>query len=177
MKTILTILILGMMGAAVAQPLTGTNPNVITTFPGQADFEREVQRASEQFERAKLRYEEGTERARLNYIKLLEDNLEDRADGDPQAAEFETELARVRSLKLHSPKFEYTTYRWENNGPPVKMIHQDEGICYLSGVGGAFHGGAEVARVYIHEDGYWYLHGSTGHGFLVVNATAVKIGR
>lgn len=177
MKYVLTLLILGMMGPAVAQPLTSTDANTPATLPGQADFEREVKRASERFERAKRRYEEATERARLNYIKLLEDNVEDRAEGDPQAAEFEKELARVRSLKLHSPKFEYTTYRWENNGPPVKMIHQDEGICYLSGIGGAFQGGAEVARVYVHDDGYWYLHGSTGQGLLVVNATAVKMTR
>ena len=57
------------------------------------------------------------------------------------------------------------------------MIHKDEGFCYVADVGGAFNGGGEVARVYIGDDGYWYLHGSTGHGFLVVGAVAVKVAR
>ena len=157
--------------------LSPADTTVAAVLPGQADFEREVKTASERYERAKLRYDEATERARLNYIKVLEDNLGDRIDEDTRAAEYKKELTRVRSLKLHSPKFEYTNYRWDYNAPPVKMIHKDEGFCYLAGVGGAFDGGAEVARVYIGDDGFWYLHGSSGRGFLVVSATAVKLTR
>ena len=162
-------------GPAVPPPVTGTNAAAL--LPGQAEFERDVKAAREQYERAKLRYTEATERARLNYVKVLEDNLSDRVAGDARAAEFEKELARVRGLAFHSPKFEYTTYRWEHNAPPVKMIHKDEGFCYPADVGGAFDGGGEVARVYIGDDGYWYLHGSTSHGFLVVGAVAVKMTR
>ena len=182
MKVVIGLFIIGILGAAIAAPPDGpatshlpTESNATAILPGQTDFEREVKTASERYERAKLRYEEATERARLNYIKALEDNLGDRTDEDTRATEYKKELTRVRSLKFHSPKFEYSTYRWENNAPPVKMIHKDEGFCYLAGVGGAFHGGGEVGRVYIGDDGYWYLHGSTAHGFLVIGATAVKM--
>ena len=184
MKVVIGLLIIGILGvAAAAQPVgTATVPspadaNAISVLPGQVDFEREVKTASEQYERVKLRYDEATEHARLNYIKVLEDNLGDRADDGTRATEFRKELTRVRSLKFHSPKFEFTNYRWDHNAPPVKMIHKDEGFCYLADIGGAFDGGAEVARVYIGDDGFWYLHGSTGRGFLVVRATAVKMTR
>ncbi len=184
MKIVIGLLIIGILGAAAAAQPVGTaivpspaDANAGAVLPGQADFERGVKTASEQYERAKLRYDEATERARLNYIKVLEDNLGDRADEGTRATEFRKELTRARSLKFHSPKFEYTTYEWQHNAAPVKMIHKDEGFCYLADIGGAFDGGAEVARVYIGDDGFWYLHGSTGRGFLVVRATAVKITR
>ena len=184
MKVVIGLLFIGILGATVAaqpdapataQPLTGAN--VAALLPGQADFERDVKAASEQHERAKLRYTEATEHARLNYVKVLEDNLSDLVVKDARAAAFEKELTRVRSLAFHSPKFDYTTYRWEHNAPPVKMIHKDEGFCYLADIGGAFNGGAEVARVYVGDDGFWYLHGSTGQGFIVVRAIAVKMTR
>ncbi len=181
MKVVIGLVFMGILSAFVAaQPVGNAIPaspaeaDAATLLSGRTAFEREVLTANEQYDRAKLRYEESTERARLNYIKVLEDNLGDRGNEDSHAAEYQKELTRVRGLKFHAPKFEYTMYRWEHNAPPVKMIHKDEGFCYLADVGGAFHGGGEVARVYIGEDGYWYLHGSTAHGFLVVGAMAVK---
>ena len=173
MTVVVGLLIVGILGAATAAQPVGTTVGL----PGQADFERDVKLASAQYERAKLRYDEATERARLNYIKVLEDNSADLVGEGTRATEYKTELARVRSLKFHSPKFEYTTYEWQHNGAPVKMIHKDVGFCYLADIGGAFDGGAEVARVYVGEDRFWYLHGSTGRGFLVVRAIAVKLTR
>ena len=177
-------LVIGMLGAAVATQTPGhegslspDEANGTGLLPGQADFEKEIQSESKRYERARLRYEEATARARLNYIKTLEDNLENLADEDNRVAEYQKELERVRGLKFNSPKFEFTTYRWDYNEPPVRMIHKNEGFCYLSGLGGAFDGGAEGARVYIGDDGYWYLHGNSGRGFLVLGATAVKIVR
>ncbi len=184
MKVVIGLLFIGILGAAVAAqpggPAASPSPtitNAAAQLPGQADFEREMKIASEPYERAKLRYREATERARLNYIKVLEDHLSDMVVKDARAAEFEKELIRVRSLKPHSPKYEFNTYEWEHNGAPVQMIHQDEGFCYLADIGGAFNGGAEVARVYVGDDGFWYLHGSTGQGFMVVRAIAVKVAR
>ncbi len=184
MKMLLSFLFVALLGAAVAvQPgglAAGSTPaeaNATALLPGQADFEREVKTAHEHHERAKLRFTEATERARLNYIKALEINLSDLVVNDARAIEFEKELIRVRGLAFHSPKYEYKTWRWEHNAAPVKMIHKDEGFCYLADIGGAFHGGAEVGRVYIGDDGFWYLHGSTGHGFLVIGAVSVKITR
>jgi hypothetical protein len=146
-------------------------------LPGQADFELHLKSESEQYERATLRYDEATERARLNYIKTLDDNLSDLGEEDTNAARYQSELARVRAMKFRSPKFEYTKFRWDYNQPPVRMIHKDEGICYFTGIAGAFDGGAEAARVYIGDDGYWYLHGSSGRGFMVLEAIAVKMAR
>ena len=113
----------------------------------------------------------------VDLIKALEDNLDDLADEDNRVAVYQTELARVRCLNFNTPKFEFTTYRWDYNEPPVRLIHKDDGVCYLSGLDGAFDGGAEGARVYIGDDGYWYLHGNSGRGFLVLGATAMKITR
>lgn len=184
MKNVIGLLFLGILCATVVahpdapaanQPLTGTN--AVTLLPGQVDFDRDVKSATEQYERAKLRFTEATERARLNYVKVLEDHMSDLVVKDARAAEFEKELTRVRSLKFHSPKYEFKTYQWEHNAAPVKMIHKEEGFCYLADIGGAFHGGAEVARVYVGDDGFWYLHGNTGQGFLVVRAIAVKLTR
>ncbi len=183
MKVVIGLLVMGILGAVAAAQPGGTAADATSEtkttllLPGKIDFERDVKSASEQFERAKLRYEEATERARLNYIKILEDSAAACVSDEIRAAEFEQELKLVRGLKFHRPQFEYTTYQWENNAPPVRMIHRDEGFCYLSDIGGAFNGGGEVARVSIGDDGFWYLHGSTGNGFLVVRATAVKITR
>lgn len=41
------------------------------------------------------------------------------------------------------------------------MIAKEEGFCFLTEVGGHFAGGGESVRVYIGEDGYWYLHGKS----------------
>jgi hypothetical protein len=72
-------------------------------------------------------------------------------------------------------KYEYQTYEWKENQPPVKMIHKDEGFCYIMGFAGAFHGGGEWAKVNIGDDGYWYLSGDTKAGFLRVTAISVKM--
>ena len=55
---------------------------------------------------------------------------------------------------------EYRQYEWQRGGAPVRMISKDEGFCFLSAVGGHFAGGGESVRVYIGEDGFWYLGGS-----------------
>ena len=55
------------------------------------------------------------------------------------------------------------------------MIRKEEGFCYLTAAAGAFNGGGEVANVYVGDDGYWYLGGQTGAGFL--RLSAVSVGR
>jgi hypothetical protein len=71
-------------------------------------------------------------------------------------------------------QFIYQTYSWKEGQEPVRMIHKDEGFCMLTHVGGALNGGGEVAMVYIADDGYWYLRGATGTGFLRLSAVSVK---
>lgn len=184
MKVLLELLVVGLLSAViVTQPQESADESVLSKadeaqgLPGQMDFEKQVDSANVRFERTKLRHGETIERARLQYIEILEDNLGDlgESENSTRAEAYKQELARVRSLKLHSPKFGYTTYAWEAGQQPVKMIHQRHGFCYLADIGGAFDGGGEVAKVYVGEDGYWYLHGSSGHGFMVIRAIAVKI--
>lgn len=54
---------------------------------------------------------------------------------------------------------EYRLYEWKRGAPPVRMIAKDEGFCFLSEFGGHFAGGGEAVRVYIGDDGFWYLGG------------------
>ena len=56
-------------------------------------------------------------------------------------------------------KLELIEYQWNPWTPPVKMISQQDGICFLSSVRGGFIGGGEQVGVSVHDDGYWYLGG------------------
>ena len=51
---------------------------------------------------------------------------------------------------------EYRVFKWKQGQKPQRMIHQDEGFCFLSGVGGGFAGGGEVVHVTV--------NGGGGHG-------------
>jgi hypothetical protein len=63
------------------------------------------------------------------------------------------------------------TYVWEQDPlsrsfdvpqpGPVKMIRSDQGFCMLSRVQGHFEGDQEWVRVYVGDDGYWYLQGNS----------------
>lgn len=75
------------------------------------------------------------------------------------------------------PPFTCQTFVWKEDQPPTKMIHKDEGFCYLAGLNGGFVGGAESGLVYIGDDGYWYLKGLTNQRFLRLHAVAVKLQR
>ena len=41
----------------------------------------------------------------------------------------------------------------------MKLLRADEGFCALTSVTGHFAGSGEVVKVYVAEDGYWYLAG------------------
>ncbi len=71
-----------------------------------------------------------------------------------------------------SLRVEYQEYQWERGGAPVRMIRKEEGFCYLTRVNGEFAGMGEQARVYIGDDGYWYLHGTA---FKPLAATAMSV--
>ena len=51
---------------------------------------------------------------------------------------------------------------WEQGQPALKLIRKEEGVCALTGVTGHFQGSGEQVRVYVGDDGYWYL-GGTSH--------------
>ena len=54
-----------------------------------------------------------------------------------------------------------TFARWHQGSPPTRLIRSDEGFCFLTAVGGHFQGGGESVRVYVGDDGYWYLGGQS----------------
>ena len=82
-------------------------------------------------------------------------------------------LSRERTLNS-----QVTTYRWtsEMHRQPIRMIHSDEGICFLSGIYGPYSKPEDAARVYIDsDDGYWYLSGSSAEESLIAaQAIAVR---
>ena len=70
------------------------------------------------------------------------------------------------------PPVEFRT--WHHGEPPVRLIRQDEGFCALTLVTGHFQGGGEVVKVYIGEDGYWYLGGQSGQEGVAAKCVIVR---
>ena len=53
------------------------------------------------------------------------------------------------------------TRSWRQGEPPLKLIRRDEGFCVLTMVTGHFQGSGEKVRVYVGDDGYWHLGGTS----------------
>jgi hypothetical protein len=68
-------------------------------------------------------------------------------------------FANAISVSAKDSASQIAYYRWSRGQPAIRMIHQDEGFCVLSSVGGGFRGGAEWVRVFVDEEGYWTLAG------------------
>ncbi len=87
--------------------------------------------------------------------------------------------AKEEQASAKKPLFEYKFYEWKLGDAPIKMIHKDEGFCYLTVINGNFSGGGSTANVEIKDDGYWYLWGASGPsdqgGYERLRAVAVKI--
>lgn len=67
-----------------------------------------------------------------------------------------------------------TRYEWTAGKPTVKMLHQKDGICILTGFTGAMRGYGESVKVHLADDGYWYLEGSSAQGELKATAIGLK---
>ena len=67
-------------------------------------------------------------------------------------------------------------YTWVNGSNPVKMIPSTCGIAFLTYVQGKFAGGGEIVKVYVDQDGYWYLGGHQGGAGASIMAKARCIG-
>lgn len=48
---------------------------------------------------------------------------------------------------------------WMSGQPPVKLIHSNEGVCFLFFVSGKFDGPDDAVTVDLRPDGHWYLEG------------------
>jgi len=68
-------------------------------------------------------------------------------------------------------RFEVITYIWGQGQPPVKMLHKDEGICFLTRVGFAA-GGA--VWVNLENDGYYYLNGAPAQTDVISTALGIR---
>ena len=82
--------------------------------------------------------------------------------------------ATVEPPARSAPGYGLQTYEWTHESGPVRMIRKDEGFCFLSKVNGQVAGGAECLRVFVGDDGFWYLDGSTQAGWLKGEAIAVR---
>lgn len=64
-------------------------------------------------------------------------------------------------------------YQWEQGKPPIKMSKADHASCFLTAVRGSFKGAGELVRVYLGNDGYWYLGGSSGQNDVLGQAICI----
>ncbi len=84
---------------------------------------------------------------------------------------------RVASFAADPPApgtLDITEFHWKQGEKPVRMIKKDEGFCYLANIHGHFEGAGEMVRVYLDEDGYWYLGGASNQAGVGGTAFAVK---
>ncbi len=65
-------------------------------------------------------------------------------------------------------------HTWQQGEPPVKLIRRDEGFCALTRVTGNFRGYGETVRVYISDDGYWYLGGDSQQNDVTADCIVVR---
>jgi hypothetical protein len=65
-------------------------------------------------------------------------------------------------------------YEWTNGQAPVRMLHKNDGVCFLSGLSGSFGGYGEEVRVRLADDGYWYLGGQTRQAELKAKAIGIE---
>lgn len=92
----------------------------------------------------------------------------------PPGAKEQSAVTKPASLKSDI-SMSYSFYHWNKGDPPVKMIHGDEGFCYLTAVSGTFQGLGESVKVTLEEDGFWYLSGHAGSNALAGSAVGVKV--
>ncbi len=64
---------------------------------------------------------------------------------------------------------------WKQGDPPLRLIRQEEGFCALTAVSGRFEGAGEQARVYIGDDGYWYLGGQSNQEGVSADCMVVRL--
>ena len=76
-----------------------------------------------------------------------------------QAQEGELTMHRVHAPAA-SPAL-YETKVWHQGEAPIRLIRKEEGFCALTLVTGSFQGGGEMVKVYVADDGYWYLGGES----------------
>jgi hypothetical protein len=68
-------------------------------------------------------------------------------------------------------------YVWAPGSKPIRLISAKDGFCFLSSIEGGYRGGAEVARVSVEKDGFWYLSGNSNQASMRARAISVSLPR
>jgi hypothetical protein len=93
------------------------------------------------------------------------------------------EIHRVEPLAAKPPRAakhrigSVETETWRQGEPPLRLIREDEGFCALSLVTGHFQGGGELVKVYVGDDGYWYLGGHSRQQGVAAQCIVVRYGK
>jgi hypothetical protein len=80
----------------------------------------------------------------------------------------------LRPAKPNTFRAIYSEAVWDVTTGPVKMIHKDEGFCFISGVSGRYEGNGEVANLTVEADGFWYLEGKAAQRTMTARAIGVR---
>ena len=67
----------------------------------------------------------------------------------------------VNAIDVEAPEAGWSAEikTWAQGDAAVQLIRKEEGFCALTKVTGAFAGGGEAVRVFVGDDGWWYLDG------------------
>jgi hypothetical protein len=74
------------------------------------------------------------------------------------------------------PKGTPSQVTWKYGEAPKKLIRVDEGICFLSGIGGNLEGDKESVEI-VTREGWWYLQGTSAQRSLWATATCIKFAK
>ena len=89
------------------------------------------------------------------------DEFRGRVRGQGQEGEFTMRRIAAPAPAPAPAAAAFETRRWEQGDAPIRLIRKEEGYCALTLVTGHFEGGGEMVRVYVADDGYWYLGGDS----------------
>lgn len=74
----------------------------------------------------------------------------------------------------HGFRAEVREHTWSPGSSPLELIDSGEGVCFLSGISGGFHGGGERVSLDVGTDGKWQLSGTSQQPTTRVQATSVR---
>ncbi len=138
----------------------GTLPTTPRLRTATAAYQRALRTAHTTLERAydqtiraltrELRIEEA-EHVRKEWEKLRDISAQQLALAPDRAA------AAKPTPAIAPGKVRYTFHEVKQGDQPKRLIHKNEGFCYIVGIHGGFNGGGEWVQLSIEDDGYWWV--------------------
>lgn len=81
---------------------------------------------------------------------------------------------RVKAITVRTSEPMFSeTFLANQVGEPTRLIHSDDGFCFISGFSGKWTGRRDDAKLEIRNDGYWYLTLRQANRLAWVTATAI----